>query len=132
MYTTIQQGTTEHIDPTTPVIEANVLPSAPLTNDFINSNRDNRVLTPVLARKDGKGNVLVRAGQRCTPNLLRDARGFVRKLNAARLGATVALAVVAGQECDPAKPFGSGPGALLLATKSPGQSRHSSCPIFTP
>jgi len=64
--TTIQQGTVEHIDPTTLVIEANVRPSAPVTNDFIGSIRDNGVLTPVLARRDTEGNVLVRAGQRRT------------------------------------------------------------------
>ena len=60
--TTIQQGTIEHIDPTTAAIETNARPRAPLTNNFINSIRDKRVSTPVLARKDGKGNVLGRAG----------------------------------------------------------------------
>jgi len=64
--TTIQPGTIAHIDPTTLVIEANVRPSAPVTNDFISSIRDNGVLTPVLARRDAEGNVLVRAGQRRT------------------------------------------------------------------
>jgi ParB family chromosome partitioning protein len=60
--TTIQLGTIEHIDPTTLVIEANVRPSAPVTNDFISSIRDNGVLTPMLTRRDADGKVLVRAG----------------------------------------------------------------------
>ncbi|MCU1530405.1 MAG: chromosome partitioning protein [Frondihabitans sp.] len=64
--TTIKQGTIEHIDPTTLVIEANVRLSAPVTPDFVASIRDNGVLTPVLARRDTEGNVIVRAGQRRT------------------------------------------------------------------
>ncbi|PPH21488.1 hypothetical protein C5C99_06095 [Rathayibacter sp. AY1C4] len=59
-------GTVQHIDPTTLVIEANVRPSAPLTKDFIASIRENGVITPVLARRDERGNVIVRAGQRRT------------------------------------------------------------------
>ncbi|HWU45751.1 MAG TPA: ParB/RepB/Spo0J family partition protein [Humibacter sp.] len=64
--TTASQGTVEHIDPNAIIIEANVRPSAPLTKEFIASVRENGVLTPVLARRDGQGNVLVRAGQRRT------------------------------------------------------------------
>ncbi|PPH05743.1 hypothetical protein C5C44_03195 [Rathayibacter sp. AY1F6] len=59
-------GTVQHIDPTVLVIEANVRTSAPLTKDFIASIRENGVITPVLARRDEHGNVIVRAGQRRT------------------------------------------------------------------
>lgn len=65
-HTTANSGTVEHIDPSTLVIEANVRPSAPLTPAFVDSIRENGVLTPVLARRDNEGNVLVRAGQRRT------------------------------------------------------------------
>lgn len=64
--TTTHAGTVEHIDPQSVIIEANVRPSAPLTPAFVQSIRENGVLTPVLARRDGQGNVLVRAGQRRT------------------------------------------------------------------
>ena len=64
--TTASQGTVEHIDPNAIIIEANVRPSAPLTKEFVASIRENGVLTPVLARRDAQGNVLVRAGQRRT------------------------------------------------------------------
>ncbi|NRG43106.1 ParB/RepB/Spo0J family partition protein [Rathayibacter sp. VKM Ac-2835] len=66
MTITTGTGTVEHIDPTTLVIEANVRTSAPLTKDFIASIRENGVITPVLARRDEHGNVIVRAGQRRT------------------------------------------------------------------
>lgn len=59
-------GTIEHLDPTTLIIEANVRSSAPVTRDFIASIRENGVITPVLARRDEHGNVIVRAGQRRT------------------------------------------------------------------
>ena len=64
--TTATQGTVEHIDPNTIVIEENVRPSASLTKEFVVSIRENGVLTPVLARRDEQGNILVRAGQRRT------------------------------------------------------------------
>lgn len=64
--TTTHTGTVGHIDPHALVIEANVRPSAPLTAAFVQSIRENGVLTPVLARRDENGNVLVRAGQRRT------------------------------------------------------------------
>jgi len=64
--TTTQTGTVEHIDPNTVIIEANVRPSAPITKEFVNSIRENGVLTPVLARRDEQGNILVRTGQRRT------------------------------------------------------------------
>lgn len=64
--TNVETGTIEHLDPNTLVIEANVRPSAPLTSHFIQSIRQNGVLTPVLAHRDTNGNVLVRAGQRRT------------------------------------------------------------------
>ena len=60
------QGTIEHIDPNAIVLEANVRPSAPLTQEFVASIRENGVLTPVLARRDEQDNVFVRAGQRRT------------------------------------------------------------------
>lgn len=41
-------------------------PSAPVTAAFVQSIRENGVLTPVLARRARYGNVLVRAGQRRT------------------------------------------------------------------
>lgn len=64
--TTIHPGTVEHIDPQALIIEANVRPSAPLTPAFVQSIQHNGVLTPVLARRDEQGNILVRAGQRRT------------------------------------------------------------------
>ncbi|MDO4070330.1 ParB N-terminal domain-containing protein [Clavibacter michiganensis] len=64
--TTTTSGVIEHIDPNTLVIEANVRPSAALTVEFIQSIKASGVLTPVLARRDEHGNVLVRAGQRRT------------------------------------------------------------------
>ncbi|PPF18077.1 ParB/RepB/Spo0J family partition protein [Rathayibacter rathayi] len=63
---TITTGTVQHIDPTTLVIEANVRTSAPITKDFIASIRENGVITPILARRDEHGTVIVRAGQRRT------------------------------------------------------------------
>lgn len=65
-HTTANSGTVEHIDPSTLVLEANVRPSAPLTPAFIASIREHGVLTPVLARRDDNGNVIIRAGQRRT------------------------------------------------------------------
>jgi ParB family chromosome partitioning protein len=64
--TTTTRGVIEHIDPNTLVIEANVRPSAALTVEFIQSIKASGVITPVLARRDEHGNVLVRAGQRRT------------------------------------------------------------------
>ena len=66
MTITTGTGTVQHIDPTALVIEANVRTSAPVTKDFIASIRENGVITPVLARRDEHGNVIVRAGQRRT------------------------------------------------------------------
>ncbi|KQQ09609.1 ParB/RepB/Spo0J family partition protein [Rathayibacter sp. Leaf296] len=66
MTITTGTGTVQHIDPTTLAIEANVRTSAPITKDFIASIRENGVITPVLARRDEHGNVIVRAGQRRT------------------------------------------------------------------
>ncbi|GAA1961889.1 ParB/RepB/Spo0J family partition protein [Microbacterium deminutum] len=47
------------------MIEENVRPSAPLTKEFVQSIRENGVLTPVLARRVDD-QVIVRAGQRRT------------------------------------------------------------------
>ncbi|WP_345763389.1 ParB/RepB/Spo0J family partition protein [Diaminobutyricibacter sp. McL0608] len=60
------QGTIEHVDPNTLTLEANVRPSSPLTKEFVASIRDHGVLTPVLARRDEQGGLIVRAGQRRT------------------------------------------------------------------
>jgi ParB family chromosome partitioning protein len=59
-------GTIQHIAPADLIIEANVRSSAPVTPEFIASIRENGVITPVLARRDEQGNVIVRAGQRRT------------------------------------------------------------------
>jgi ParB family chromosome partitioning protein len=63
---TIQQGVVEHIDPNVIVVEANVRTDATLPAEFLASIKQNGVLTPILARKDEQGNVIVRAGQRRT------------------------------------------------------------------
>jgi ParB family chromosome partitioning protein len=62
--TTTHTGTIEHHDPHTLVIEDNVRPTAPVTPAFVQSIKENGVLTPVLARRGTDGTVLVRAGQR--------------------------------------------------------------------
>ena len=59
-------GTIEHVDPTQVIVEAIVRSTAPLDKDFLASIRQNGVLTPIFARGDGPGNVIVRAGQRRT------------------------------------------------------------------
>ncbi|WP_370532076.1 ParB/RepB/Spo0J family partition protein [Clavibacter sp. VKM Ac-2872] len=64
--TTSTNGVTEYLDPNTLIIEENVRPSADLTREFVRSITANGVLTPVLARRDVEGRVLVRAGQRRT------------------------------------------------------------------
>ncbi|MFH8251491.1 ParB/RepB/Spo0J family partition protein [Microbacterium sp. B2969] len=62
---TALRGTIEYLNPNTLAIEENVRPSAPLTKEFVQSIRENGVLTPVLARRRGE-QVIVRAGQRRT------------------------------------------------------------------
>ncbi len=57
-------GTIEHLDPHTLTIEDNVRPSAPITPAFVQSIRENGVLTPVLGHRGEDGTVTVRAGQR--------------------------------------------------------------------
>lgn len=64
--TSTTNGTIEHVDPTTVIVEANVRTTAPLDKEFLASIRENGVLTPILARRDDKGNIIVRAGQRRT------------------------------------------------------------------
>lgn len=64
--TSTTSGTIEHVDPTMVIVEANVRTTAPLDKEFLASIRENGVLTPILARRDDKGNVIVRAGQRRT------------------------------------------------------------------
>jgi len=63
---TAQMGTIEHIDPNLIVVEANVRTAANLPPEFVASIKQNGVLTPILARRDEQGNVIVRAGQRRT------------------------------------------------------------------
>ena len=58
---TTPQGTVEHIDPTVIVVEANVRTDAKLPVEFLASIKQNGVLTPILARRDEQGNVIVRA-----------------------------------------------------------------------
>ncbi|QIZ97809.1 ParB N-terminal domain-containing protein [Leifsonia sp. PS1209] len=62
--TTTAAGTIEHLDPHTLIIEDNVRPSAPITPAFVQSIKENGVLTPVLAHRTDGGQVTVRAGQR--------------------------------------------------------------------
>ncbi|AWB88130.1 ParB/RepB/Spo0J family partition protein [Mycetocola zhujimingii] len=64
--TTARMGTIEHIDPNLIVVEANVRTEAALPREFVASIKQNGVLTPILARRDEQGNVIVRAGQRRT------------------------------------------------------------------
>lgn len=64
--TTARMGTIEHIDPNLIVVEANVRTEAHLPREFVASIKQNGVLTPILARRDEQGNVIVRAGQRRT------------------------------------------------------------------
>lgn len=63
---TVQQGTVEHIDPTAIVVEANVRSEAKLPAEFLASIKQHGVLSPILARRDEQGKVVVRAGQRRT------------------------------------------------------------------
>jgi ParB family chromosome partitioning protein len=65
--TPAQLGTIEHIDPNQIIVEANVRTDANLPREFVASIAQNGVLTPILARRDAQGNVIVRAGQRRTP-----------------------------------------------------------------
>jgi ParB family chromosome partitioning protein len=58
-----QTGTIEHVDPNVIVVEANVRTVATLDRHFVASIKQNGVLTPILARRDEQGNVIVRAGQ---------------------------------------------------------------------
>ncbi len=64
--TTATPGIVEHIDPNVIVVEANVRTEATLRPEFVASIKQNGVLTPILARRDTQGNVIVRAGQRRT------------------------------------------------------------------
>lgn len=59
-------GTLEHIDPNLIVVEVNVRTEAHLPREFVASIKQNGVLTPILARRDTQGTVIVRAGQRRT------------------------------------------------------------------
>ncbi|MBO1741542.1 ParB/RepB/Spo0J family partition protein [Leifsonia sp. TF02-11] len=62
--TTTVAGTIEHLDPHTLTIEDNVRPFAPITPAFVQSIKENGVLTPVLGHRGDDGQVTVRAGQR--------------------------------------------------------------------
>lgn len=59
-------GVLEHLDPQSIIVETNVRTVAPLTPDFIEGIRRFGVMQPVVARRDERGNVLVRMGQRRT------------------------------------------------------------------
>jgi ParB family chromosome partitioning protein len=62
--TTTAAGTIQHLDPHALILETNVRPSAPITPAFVQSIRENGVLTPVLGHLDDQGTVTVRSGQR--------------------------------------------------------------------
>ncbi|MGO4298744.1 ParB/RepB/Spo0J family partition protein [Leifsonia sp. RAF41] len=62
--TTAVAGTIKHLDPHTLLLEENVRPTAPITPAFVQSIRENGVLTPVLAHQGSDGTITVRAGQR--------------------------------------------------------------------
>ena len=66
MANTTTLGTVEHIDPNLIVVEANVRTEAHIPREFVASIKQNGVLTPILARRDAQGNIIVRAGQRRT------------------------------------------------------------------
>lgn len=59
-------GILEHIDPNLLVVESNVRSEAKLQPEFLASIKQNGVLTPILARQDEQGTIIVRAGQRRT------------------------------------------------------------------
>lgn len=63
---TVTSGVIEHIDPNQIIVESNVRTRIPLTREFVASIRENGVLTPILARRNSTGQVIVRAGQRRT------------------------------------------------------------------
>jgi ParB-like chromosome segregation protein Spo0J len=58
--------TIDHIDPSTLVVDTNFRTSAAPDNGFVDSIRENGVLTPIFASRDTDGVVKVRAGQRRT------------------------------------------------------------------
>jgi len=62
--TTMVAGRIANLDPHTLTIEDNVRPSAPITPAFVQSIKENGVLTPVLGHRGNDGTVTVRAGQR--------------------------------------------------------------------
>ena len=64
--TAARMGTLEHLDPNLIMVEANVRTEAKLPPAFVASIKENGVLTPILARRDEHGTVIVRAGQRRT------------------------------------------------------------------
>ncbi|SEB09815.1 ParB/RepB/Spo0J family partition protein [Leifsonia sp. 21MFCrub1.1] len=64
MNDTTVTGTIQHLDPHTLLLEENVRPTAPITPAFVQSIRENGVLTPVLAHHNPDGSITVRAGQR--------------------------------------------------------------------
>lgn len=60
------QGVLMHLDPNSIILEQNVRQQLPDSDQLIASVKEHGVITPVLARRDDKGNVLVRGGQRRT------------------------------------------------------------------
>ena len=62
--TTARMGTIEHVDPNLIVVEANVRTEANLPREFVASIKQNGVLTPILARRDTQGAVIVRTGSK--------------------------------------------------------------------
>ncbi len=62
--TATAQGTIEHLDPQSLILEPNVRPLASIDKEFVESIRQAGVLVPVLGYRDENGVVNVRAGQR--------------------------------------------------------------------
>lgn len=60
------QGVLLHLDPDSIILEQNVRQSLPDSDQLVASVKEHGVLTPVLARRDANGNVLVSGGQRRT------------------------------------------------------------------
>ena len=59
-------GSIEHLDPNTLIIDDNIRTDVTLDKGFVDSVRENGVLSPVLGWRDDTGAVHVRAGQRRT------------------------------------------------------------------
>jgi ParB family chromosome partitioning protein len=61
-----ENGTLEHLDPHTLVLEANVRDDAVLDAEFVANIKEHGVLIPIAGVRDADGNIVVRMGQRRT------------------------------------------------------------------